>query len=809
MQVTHQQDHVTHAVISGNETIAFGITASPEFLQVLSKSLYTNPNLAVVREVLCNAWDAHIEAGLQDRPIEITLEHNKLEIRDFGFGIPKDMIGPIYGTYGNSTKKHDGNQTGGFGLGCKAPFAYTDHFEVESFHQGTRTIYAMSKSSAERNGLPGITPIVDLPTAESGLRVTIQIRPQDMYIFEGLIKEVIWNGEIKALLNGVKLPVLELSKAPEKWIITKTDHFSRNTKIHVRYGNVIYPVPTDKVYAAEYNRILGILGKLGRYDAYNLLLQAPPHSISVSPNREALSLQEHTIATLKNLLSDFLKSADKSLITDAEVILQELLRQRTKQKEYYHLFDRYGTIPGYPSSNPQPMIQTPRELAHGLLIREYPENQTFRRKDLAYRLKLAMRHKVGNKQHQKALRQIIKNEGLALGSYAGQRWFLKEVVTPLTKALEADPVMDPSLLYIFDNASNSRADRNSYGLVEIKKYKPGMLNAYVPLTRNILVLTHSQADLEHKIRQFPEMNKLGHAHGVYVYRAPYAKTKVQAMRDFFLKRKFTLLDLTVPQPWDEKKPKRVVTPKTITPRREGFPALSGCRNSNNHLRVDYCFEQNAPTITDPKYYLRVDYSRAHHRDFRLAHYESKEAKHVLDLYGDKCAVVRTLPAEMKLKDAGVLELGDAILKEISDEFLNSPQFKAYWAESYEIASGYFSSNSNPHHDSSIQEVFHIPIVRKLLGLKVQLSEQDQKKLRIWQWSNWLEHTSDLSVLSPVRDMFRDTKLSTTMGSIQKNIEQNNILLDLLNKKGFGNVSLISDPKVLARVATLMKAVFIG
>ena len=87
---------------------------------MLSKSLYTNQKLAVVREVLCNAWDALHFTNKTSVPLLVTL-NNEMIIQDFGLGIPHAEIGPIYGTYGASTKIHDGQQTGGFGLGCKAP----------------------------------------------------------------------------------------------------------------------------------------------------------------------------------------------------------------------------------------------------------------------------------------------------------------------------------------------------------------------------------------------------------------------------------------------------------------------------------------------------------------------------------------------------------------------------------------------------------------------------------------------------------------------------------------------------------------
>lgn len=62
MQVNHTADHITHAFIGGHKTIEFGISNSAEFFQILSSTLYSDQHLAVAREVLCNAWDAHIRA---------------------------------------------------------------------------------------------------------------------------------------------------------------------------------------------------------------------------------------------------------------------------------------------------------------------------------------------------------------------------------------------------------------------------------------------------------------------------------------------------------------------------------------------------------------------------------------------------------------------------------------------------------------------------------------------------------------------------------------------------------------------------
>ena len=120
MQVSHSEDHATHAVISANVAREVTMSADAALMHMLSSLIYKNPMLAMVREVMCNAWDAHIDAGITDRPILVTLFEGKLIIRDYGFGIHDDMIAPIYGVYGGSTKRGDSASTGGFGIGCKS-----------------------------------------------------------------------------------------------------------------------------------------------------------------------------------------------------------------------------------------------------------------------------------------------------------------------------------------------------------------------------------------------------------------------------------------------------------------------------------------------------------------------------------------------------------------------------------------------------------------------------------------------------------------------------------------------------------------
>lgn len=307
MLVTQTQDHVSHVVIGGGSTIDFGVSNSAEFFNILSSTLYKDQALAVVREVLCNAWDAHIHSGKQDTPIEITIKENTMKVKDFGTGIHHDDIGPIYGTYGNSTKKNDGTQTGGFGLGCKAPFAYTDRFEVISCHDGVRTIYAMTKSSAQVGGKPGITTIAQLPTTDSGLSVTINLKPSDQTKFLALCRTIVSNGGMNATINGEVIEKNYYDQHPgpkSHWWVGRMNSPHR---FQVRYGNVIYPID---VHHSDMRTIVDeaekSVTKQLRLDHFNIMFQAEPNSISVTPSRESLSMQEHTVKTLKGLFRKFI-----------------------------------------------------------------------------------------------------------------------------------------------------------------------------------------------------------------------------------------------------------------------------------------------------------------------------------------------------------------------------------------------------------------------------------------------------------------------------------------------------------------------
>ena len=331
MLVADTNEVATSATLGGKETIAFGISDDPAFFHVLSTSLYNNPTLAVVRETICNSWDAHIEAGKTNTPIRITIDtDNFITFRDYGSGIPDELIGSIYGVYGASTKKANSSVTGGFGLGCKSPFAYTDSFQVTSWNQGKMSVYNVAKAAIENDGKPGIVPIVtNIPTEESGLEVKFQLGKHDVNTFVHYIKSIVFNGEIKAELSTTKLvktetgisiqqgdyallDTLGMSFEPGSYDMSDSWYqgYMGNSNIFVRYGNVMYPIVSSPASEEAVGLILNFMNIIG---ADNLVVQAAPDTLAIAPSRETLSNQKLTDDGITTLCVDLVDRMEKEI----------------------------------------------------------------------------------------------------------------------------------------------------------------------------------------------------------------------------------------------------------------------------------------------------------------------------------------------------------------------------------------------------------------------------------------------------------------------------------------------------------------
>ena len=663
MQVTDVRDHITHAVIGGGQTIDFGISSSAEFFNILSSTLYTDQKLAVIREVLCNAWDAHIEAGCTDLPVRVVIDDTNITVRDFGKGIHHDLIGPIYGMYGESTKKNDGRQTGGFGLGCKAPFAYTEHFEVISHHMGTKVVYAMSRSSAQANGKPGITPIVSMPTTETGLEVVIPlVQLSDKSRFLELIREITFNGDMNVNLNGEKLDTINFPVDSNYLIVNA---FKDTNQINVLYGNVIYPVPNHESINDLRQRVSDTLNSTvsENYRSVSIIFRAPSHSISVTPSRESLSMQAHTCTALRTLFENYLNELATNLKSEQYKLNVEYVTNNCVVKGFDLLTERSGSaIPKATGKGNKLHITNIREYAQKNLELYYPTDVAYRKYDLTNRITAL----VGMNQVDKPLalsflkemkhtswdKPTVSQSYWNRDNFTYTPWFHKKILKPLATKMLSNPVLDINRLFVSDGYAVSSVEGSRYNdkLVRANEARFTHLCKLAPYLRKIVVLIPS-AMKAIKADEFSDKdgNTVEVNSGFLVYLLPRKQTEAAIVREFFNATGMSIIDTTtVDETEVEVKPK-----KASKPRKKGWVALSEVYSESFNSWVPHKYTADAAKrIEEPVFYMEMS-GRTDSGNVIPMLNKMVFRKLFMQKYGNLGVVVRTKSQAQTLEKLGI------------------------------------------------------------------------------------------------------------------------------------------------------------
>lgn len=755
MEVTHREDHVTHAVIGGGESISMGITDDPIFMHMLSATLYSDKLLAVTRESLCNHWDAHIEAGRTDRAIEITLTDDKLTMRDFGFGIEHSLIGPIYGTYGASTKKHDGKQTGGFGLGCKSPFAYVDHFEVTSCHQGVKTIYRMTKSSAELNGRPGIVPLLSIPTEDEGLTLTLQVKDRsDALRFKELIQRLVANGEINAKLNGKLLPTIAFSEMKHGYVVTKQKVLEQNSRICLRYGNVIYPLEAHAEYLHDYNRTIAVLDLLGNHHGgHNLILQAKPNTLSITPSRESLSMEDKTIKTVTAMLKKFMHIHTTGFDRECMALVQETNEKTAFEGRPHELLrnprEKNLRENSIVYRNTSTLITDTSQAAHGFLSHTYPDDQRFAHKDMLHRLTVLIRAGCFDVGLIQSFRREYSRSATGIYDRKGQ-WFQRNLVAPLVTGLKAAGMPDNRLFAYYSRPSgNYTLAAETYS----NTFSPRTLIDMLPFLRKLVVLTHSQNKIDERVRRVPDWAKLyGKQHGFMAYVVPRTPKKVEQARAFFATQNVVLIDLTL----QIEKREPVTREKAIKKEKKvGHPTLFSSRIGSKYVQEEARLGMGLISrVEKPLFYTYLH--RASDRyttQTQIPDLLTGASKAVFDLWGKQGAVIFTSIAENQMTNDGVPSLM-AFLKVQMTKLMKDKSVVRYLGSSPARMANQLCT-SNIAVISAVQMLCECPALYEALKLGVVLPKEKLQLLQIWD--SVKDRNSMLTVRAMVKDVSTNKK----------------------------------------------------
>lgn len=287
----------------------FSIKDQGMIFDILRNKMYSNPILAICREISCNARDAHREVKTPDVQVQITLP-SPLEpfykVRDFGPGISPDRMSNIFIQYTASTKRDDNVQTGGFGLGAKTPFSYSDTFTIKTVFDGTEYNYACFIDETKVGKLALLNQV---PTKEAnGTEIIIPVRPVDFRLFNEWTEFSTRHWTVRPLIKGGIINWKESTPiiSGTDWAIMSTSDYNRNVKLII--DGIEYPVDLAalRTYADA---------KLIDASRGNLFLYFNVGELSLSASREAVYLDKPTEKKIAAKLESACKEIKKN-VTD-------------------------------------------------------------------------------------------------------------------------------------------------------------------------------------------------------------------------------------------------------------------------------------------------------------------------------------------------------------------------------------------------------------------------------------------------------------------------------------------------------------
>ncbi len=314
---------------------------------ILRNQLYSNKPLAIIREYCTNAFDAHIDAGIPHRPIEVsfpTAFKNSLTIRDFGKGLSESEVYDIFVSYGESTKRGTNEQVGMLGLGSKSAFCYVNDFTITSYHDGVKSVYL---AYIDETNIGKISKIAQEATSETGLAIDIVVKTIDLSQFREVAGSFLAEFNPQPIVKNDDRVVNMLQREVEKSFIVSTEDYAIhawgfNQKSCVRMGNVNYPFHIDDLGLAndEYKTV-------ECFRNLKVKLYAPIGSVVPSASRESLEMntktKQYIFEALKGIHSTVKGQIDERLSECKSFYHFALEFENTSQiRDVFHLTSMYG-----------------------------------------------------------------------------------------------------------------------------------------------------------------------------------------------------------------------------------------------------------------------------------------------------------------------------------------------------------------------------------------------------------------------------------------------------------------------------------
>ncbi len=321
---------------------SFGIGNLAVILEILRSKMYSNPIRTLCQEIMSNARDAHAESGKKDTAIEVTLPtimDAHIRFRDFGPGITPERMTGVFLLYGASTKRDSNDQIGGFGLGAKSPFAYTDSFSVVSITpdengQMWRREYV---AVIDQTRIGKMNLVKEEHTTEvRGTTVIVPVRMSDFYAFSEAVRRTgcFWHTKPQVGPHAAwdwKEP--KYTYTGDGWTLSGD-------------GDDPLIVIDGIQYPLDVGRICGYsTDDLTRIAKHGIILHFKTGELQVTANREAIDLTPGAITLIKERIHEASKELKRWI--DKKVSVASSYMEALELYREFHQFGMTTKWNGY------------------------------------------------------------------------------------------------------------------------------------------------------------------------------------------------------------------------------------------------------------------------------------------------------------------------------------------------------------------------------------------------------------------------------------------------------------------------------
>jgi hypothetical protein len=314
------------------EETEFKISTSAHVMRILRTGVYSNKTLCTLREFASNSQDAHTEALIKDRPIEIqlpTLLEPTLKIRDFGRSMSHETVMELYSTYGLSTKSESNEYIGMMGIGKFAGFAYSPSFQVSCIQNRIKRVYNMYLNESDKGAIALLMTVQT--EEEDGTEVSIEVKQSDVSSFiseaRGLFR--FWEP------HPIIVPGSDYERIENKWHLRMEDWGFRvgsNGESYIVMGGVPYKI--------NYSEIQNLSSFYQKLLSKQLVIFCKIGDVDVSASRENVSLTKKTTDFIKS----FLHKVENEIRQSIEQKMDGIKTEYEARKLYLDLFNEQGEL---------------------------------------------------------------------------------------------------------------------------------------------------------------------------------------------------------------------------------------------------------------------------------------------------------------------------------------------------------------------------------------------------------------------------------------------------------------------------------